>query len=67
MDLKELAWTQIVLGFLGILGFLLSTIKISPPTFEGIFTISNSLGLFFGLFAILTGIYNLKIHRMKLQ
>jgi hypothetical protein len=60
MKITELAWSQIILGVLAIIGFLIATITINRPTVEGIFTLTNSLGLFFGLFAIITGYYNLK-------
>ena len=60
MNKKNLAWSQIILGAIAILGFLISTIKISPLSFEAFFSLTNSLGLIFGLFAIVTGTYNLK-------
>lgn len=60
MDKKELAQSQIIIGAIAILGFLISTIKISPFKFEAFFSLTNSLGFLFGLFAIITGYYNLK-------
>ncbi len=60
MEMKELAWSQILLGCLAIIGYALSTVSFSPVRVEGTFTLMNSLGLLFGLFAILTGSYNLK-------